>query len=429
MKSNFVLLCSVLSSRLFPALALATLLLSVLAPATALAAEEGDTTDHSLRAAFNKGTWKLNFRPRFENVDEDRSQFAGKDAEAFTLRTSLSFQTKSWKGLTFGIEAEDIAAIGNELYNNAGAGSNNNGVRNRPVVADPDLTEINQVWLAYDFSGKAKLKAGRFEQNLGDQRFMGAVAWRQNHQSFDAVSLASNFGSDNDQWSLTYLYLDQIHTITGARQELAGHVFDLRYKAAPGSFGLSSQWLDYDAAALAGRSLATIAGNFTGKTAFDSVNWFYDLQYAQQEDHGDNPNDVSHSYYKIDTALGVTDWTFRIGTEVLEGDGTTAFSTPLATLHKFNGWADRFLATPVDGLEDLYFKIGWKKGSWSALAAYHDFSSENTSADWGSEIDAQLMYTTSWKQSFALKFADYDADAHSVDATKIMLFTTFGFGN
>ena len=31
-----------------------------------------------------------------------------------------------------------------------------------------------------------------------------------------------------------------------------------------------------------------------------------------------------------------------------------ALQTPLATLHKFNGWADLFLTTPNAGLEDAY---------------------------------------------------------------------------
>ena len=50
---------------------------------------------------------------------------------------------------------------------------------------------------------------------------------------------------------------------------------------------------------------------------------------------------------------------FKAGYEVLEGapTGGLAFVTPLATLHKFQGWADKFLATPASGIEDAYIAV------------------------------------------------------------------------
>ena len=41
----------------------------------------------------------------------------------------------------------------------------------------------------------------------------------------------------------------------------------------------------------------------------------------------------------------------------MEGNGVKGFTTPLATLHKFQGWADKFLATPVNGIEDEYVNL------------------------------------------------------------------------
>ena len=43
----------------------------------------------------------------------------------------------------------------------------------------------------------------------------------------------------------------------------------------------------------------------------------------------------------------------KLGFERLEGNGTVALQTPLATLHAFNGWADKFLSTPANGLRDV----------------------------------------------------------------------------
>ena len=47
------------------------------------------------------------------------------------------------------------------------------------------------------------------------------------------------------------------------------------------------------------------------------------------------------------------------GIEYLEGNGTIGFSTPLATLHKFQGFADVFLTTPASGITDAYGKLGY----------------------------------------------------------------------
>ena len=387
-----------------------------------LFAEEGSSAK-SLRQAVENGEWALSLRPRIEWVDDQRFS---DNAEAFTLRTSATFKTAPLSGFTLGFEVEDITVIGSERYNNAGAGSRGNGVTDRPVVADPDLTEMNQAWLAYDFDGATSLKAGRFELNLGDQRFVGAVGWRQNHQSFDGAVLQSKFGETQGPWSFHYAYLDQVHTVTAARQELVGHLLDLRHAFSVGTAGLTAVLLDYSE--IAARSTQTWAGHFTGKqTVGDGVTWHYDLQLAEQSDSADNPQDFSHQWYRVDTAIALQGFTLRVGTEVMEGDGSTAFQFPLGTNHKFSGWADRFLATPADGLEDRYLKVAHKRGEWSFLLAYHDFRAQRLSRDYGSEIDFQVLWSAPWKQQFGLKFADYNRDTFSVDGQKIMLFSTLVF--
>ncbi len=381
----------------------------------------------SLREAITQGEWAVRLRPRIELVDDDATRFAGRDAEAWTLRSSFTFMSGVYRGFSFGLEVEDVTTIGTERYNNAGSGSLANGVTDRPVVADPDLTEVNQVWLGYDFSGRVVLKVGRLGRNLGDQRFVGTVGWRQNHQSFDALQL--ELGAEAlEAWKAVYLYLDQIHTVTGARQEISGHLLDLRYEMDLGSAGLSSQVLDYDAEPLWGRSTATHGLSFVGSKEFDSgLRWVYDVGVAWQTDHGDNPDDLSHAFRRLEWGIGWQGWTLRMGEEVLEGDGTTAFQTPLATLHKFNGWADRFLTTPADGLEDRYLKVLFRRGSWRAQVAYHEFDAENVSVELGSELDAQLLWDAPWKQQFGLKLADYDAERHSADVFKAMLWTSVSF--
>jgi hypothetical protein len=103
---------------------------------------------------------------------------------------------------------------------------------------------------------------------------------------------------------------------------------------------------------------------------------------------------------------------------VLEGDGARGFSTPLATLHAFQGWADVFLATPAAGIEDAFvtarFAPTWSAGPLSApvfTLVWHDFEAEQTGADLGSEVDAQLTARFSPNVTGILKLADYDGPA------------------
>jgi hypothetical protein len=97
------------------------------------------------------------------------------------------------------------------------------------------------------------------------------------------------------------------------------------------------------------------------------------------------------------------------------------------TLHKFNGWADKFLNTPADGLEDLFVSVGATLGKFALIGIYHDFKANSGGASWGSEFDAQVVYTAPWKQKIALRYADYSADEWATDTTKLWIWTSWGF--
>ena len=115
----------------------------------------------------------------------------------------------------------------------------------------------------------------------------------------------------------------------------------------------------------------------------------------------------------------------KVGYEVLGSDnGRGSFQTPLATLHKFNGWADKFLGTPAGGLEDLYGSLSYKVGVDGPLkgmkfdAVYHDFSAD-IGGDYGSEIDLQVSKKFGKNYYAGLKFAHYSADGFATDTQKI----------
>ncbi|MEM1140683.1 MAG: hypothetical protein AAGH45_12460, partial [Pseudomonadota bacterium] len=146
--------------------------------------------------------------------------------------------------------------------------------------------------------------------------------------------------------------------------------------------------------------------------------------YAQQSDYKDQPVDYDEPYYAAELNAKYQGFSAGLGYEVLSGDGTIGFSTPLATLHKFNGWADKFLATPADGLEDLYVKAGYTKKGVGPLdmvkvaVIYHDFEAEDSGDDYGSELDL-LAVAKVGKVSFTAKYADYNEDGFATDTEKL----------
>jgi hypothetical protein len=139
-------------------------------------------------------------------------------------------------------------------------------------------------------------------------------------------------------------------------------------------------------------------------------------------DTGENPNDVDAGYRLLELGLSHPRVAALAGFEVLEGSASTPgdkFTTPLATLHKFQGWADQFLSTPDAGVEDLYFSLSGSVERFGWAAVWHDFDAEAVSQDQGRELDLLASYAVSKRIALGLKYADYDADGFSVDTRKI----------
>ena len=390
-------------------------------PAIPLVADE-EPEDITLAQAVTEGKPILVFNYRYENVRED--QRFDKPAHASTLRTALGYSSLAWKGLSFLIEAENVTVIGNDLYNNAGFGSLNNGVTDRPVVADPALTEINQAYLQWHNKDN-KLQLGREEIVIGDARFVGNVGWRQNHQSFDALTFAN---SSLERVDIFYSYLSKVNRVTGEVSDQSSHLFNVGFKLGKvGTLTPYAYLLDYTQADKSGISTSTWGAEFAGKYAVtDNISVLYEIEYAQQSDYADNPSSIDAQYFFLMAGGAFKPLTVRLGYEVLGGSESDGqFRTPLATLHKFNGWADRFLATPTDGLRDLFLQLNGRVGPVAWTVLYHAFGADTGGARYGDEFDFNLGYTAPWKQGFGFKGAFFNADEFSVDVTKLWLWTSY----
>ena len=391
-----------------------------MAGAPALAAEE--EKEPTFKDAVKNGKVTINLRYRFENVSDDSPD---KDAHASTLRTALGFRTRAFKRWAFQIEAENVTEVGNDLYDNVGSGSINNRRFDRSVVADPGITEINQALARYQ-ADRWRLAIGRQELVLGDARFIGNVGWRQNHQSFDA------FRFDHPSLGglrFTYVYLDRVNRISGDSWDLAGHLanasFDLQNA---GKFTLYGYWVEWDKVNARSLSTATVGLEFAGKRRMGgNKTLHYEAEYAEQSDYANNPREIDAAYTSLMLGFGVPQVTVKIAWEVLEGGRDGRFQTVLATLHKFNGWADKFLSTPFLGLEDTYLQVDGKAGPVAWLVKYHEFEAESFNRSYGEELDLQLLYTGPKGVLLGLKGALYDADTHSFDTDKWMAWAVYRF--
>src|SRR5688572_26499544 len=135
--------------------------------------------------AIAKGKFNLNARLRYEYVEQSTFD---EEANAPTIRTRFGYTTAPLYGFQGMLEGENIAVIGSEKNYNA-AGSNR--TTDRPVVADPPTTELNQAWLSYNYTNWVTAKGGRQRIALDNHRFIGDVGWRQNMQTFDAMAVES----------------------------------------------------------------------------------------------------------------------------------------------------------------------------------------------------------------------------------------------
>ena len=81
----------------------------------------------------------------------------------------------------------------------------------------------------------------------------------------------------------------------------------------------------------------------------------YTAEYAKQTDYSGGDSRINADYYKIGGGLGVDNLNIRVDQELLgSNDSKYAFQTPFGTNHLFQGWTDKFLATPLEGIEDSF---------------------------------------------------------------------------
>lgn len=345
------------------------------------------------------GQIKFDLRYRYEHVHiTDNSPI--KSANANTLRLRLGYLTPEFYNLQVYAEYEGNLAM-QEDYN-----SLRNGFTDYEIVADPQEQELNQFWLSYKGIPDTLIKGGRQRIVLDNQRFIGNVGWRQMEQTFDSV-LLSNQSIEN--LTLNFIYIGQVQTVISTDRRIDMPILNFSYQ-----FGRYSTltgygyWLQDREDAV--NSTQTYGVRLHGEPKLKhDIKLSYDVGYSNQADYKNNPGNYGLDRYNIILGATYVGVTLKSGLEQLNGNGTYAFQTPLGTNHAFQGWADKFLVTPVEGVRDIQATIDKSFYGVKFLFAYHNFTESSGSGKYGNEYDFLISKHFGRHYQLLAKYAYYDA--------------------
>lgn len=334
-------------------------------------------------------------RLRYEGVRQDGLD----DATAATLRTRLGWQSPERSGFRLLVEGEAVVALVDD-YNDT-----IHGPLRYPVVADPEALELNRMQVAWTGLPDTEVILGRQRIVLGSARFVGNVGFRQNEQTFDAVKVTTRAF---EPLTVTYAWIDRVHRVLGDDSPAGdwrsdSHLINVEAPTPAGRLTAYGYLLDF--ANAPAQSSATWGARLEGSRSL-SHDWsaLYAIEYARQSDYGANPARFDLDYGLASAGLKHGPVTGTLALERLDGDGSQAFQTPLATLHAFQGWADVFLTTPKNGLRDVSATVSYAVahppvGRNAVLtASWRDFHDADGSTRYGRELDlsARLVLDTHW---------------------------------
>lgn len=466
----------------------------------------------TLGALFTEGNEDFWIRYRHEDVNEDRggTPLAGTNsAELDSIRIQAGFTTARYKGFygRFELEASNnlndrSLNIGDDFRVPPPPAVNRLNEGNA-IIPDNKFGEVNEAYIGWRSGtgacanspgfcdGKTSFKVGRQTIIYDNHRWVGDVIWRQNNVSMNAFRFDN---SSIKNLGVSYSYVNKVKRLFGASSIFDewkfddGHLINLSYTIPQfGRFTAYGYLLDFkDNPRTPFEEGTGVAPPFVGPVSYDSdtfgvrfvgrheigdsLDLLTEFEWANQDpsnDADDTPtldfqdNDYSNielglrfGGQRVDNIgflpVGSPTYQIKVGREVLEGggDGSNALQTPLATVHAFNGWADKFVggpggsATPVGGLEDtsVTFQVlglfGDIIGKNKIVVAYHDYEADTTFggtsriSDYGDELNLLWgkpnMFGVKGLLG-AIKYADYDADDFDVDTKKWWLLFQYRY--
>lgn len=418
----------------------------------AVADEPAKATPETLLDAIKQGKPLTNFRLRYENVDQEGFQPAPNvakkldTAHAFTLRSLIGWQTAPFNNFSFAAQITDVHEF-NDNFNDRRGNLTEVGKSNFPNIVDPGFTDINQLYVDWTGIKNTKLRLGRQQLNLDNVRFIGDIGFRQNMQVFDGISVLNKSIPDTEIFAAHFDQVRQINTqlrqgnidIVNAKYRISpseslvgyGYFIDVANLSQNGgdpskgsTVAQGGNGLGASSDAAATRSATTDASSKTFGVRLDgarkvSDDWkvLYTVEYAKQDDYAGGNSLIDAHYLKLGGGAAYGVWSLRIDHEVLSSNnGRYAFQTPLGTNHLFQGWADVFLATPRQGMEDTFVTFAGSIEKAKLYAEYHVFKSDERYQSlngqlgdkYGTELDLSVTYPFTKEITAKLEYANFN---------------------
>ena len=421
--------------------------------------------EYTFMDSVKEGKNLTSFRLRYENVSQDGLQpptIVGatanptatqdlKDADAFTLRSLIGWQTAPFHNFSFAGQIIDVSKI-DDHFNDSTNGTLINGVSNQPdrvqyaKAVDPDYTGVNQLYVDWTGIKNTKFRLGRQQINLDNVRFVGDIGFRQVMQVFDGVSVLNKSIPDTEVFLGHMESVRQITTVLRTKGAL--EMANIRYRISPTEYligygylssfddlGLGRGWFG-NAPAAGGVALGKNGNinqnaNQSNKTfglRLDGIHPFtpnlralYTAEYAKQTDYSGGDSRIDADYYKIGGGVGIDNFSIRVDQELLgSNDGKYAFQTPFGTNHLFQGWVDKFLATPLEGIQDSFITATYRYEDFVFFADYHLLKSDNdfnkvgggTGDKYGTEWNVAATYNYSKNIMAKFEYGQFKEDDH-----------------
>ncbi len=399
----------------------------VLAPAGNACAQpvESPLAADSVREAFQEGNLLLQVRPRYTAVD----QAGVPQAHWASVRTVLGWQTLEYRGFSLVAEAINVARFDTSnaiSYTNTPAYTGiypGSGWKfpfkgpyypgYYPLVEDPNLTDVNRLFVQYDGPAHTTVRLGRQVVRIDNQRFIGDYDYAQLPQVFDGVTIEN---SALQGLHVLYGYFSRVRNAYGVQWSTSTNALNVRYEhasalkvAAYGYF--QEQPITGSVTGLADNSNRIYGGRFWGALpAGTAITLFYSAELAQQRSYAGGSPLIDALYRRAGAGAEAGPVSLRLDWELLgSNSGLYGFQTPLGSTQLFTGWANMFASTPTIGLADTRATaVGRWRGATFRLA-YHSFRSDFRGLDLGQEWDAGIAYDVTRRISLALDYADYQA--------------------
>lgn len=371
---------------------------------------------YSLSDALTNG--QTHFKIRFR--DEYAHSQLYRQGNALTLQTLLGYESASVLGFRAGLELNGVSAAHTDRFN---SGDDANKTQYTPIM-DPKGAAITNGYIAYDRLPDTDIIVGRQYIDLNTQRFFGRNDFRQNPQTFDAITVQNT----SSPVTLFYAYVRQYNSglyndqlETNHEDRLNTHLFNAVWDNK--TIGrLAAYGYLVDDKVMPQYNSDTFGARFDSHFDLNQLNVGYGLEYANQT--SEYPNPVHYHARYIQAQLVFTSQTYytKFAYELLGADSQDqiALQTPYASNHNFLGDSDAFVVTPNIGVQDASTTIGSNLSVYDVSATYHYFKSDHHNVDLGKEWDIAIKKTFAEHYYASIAFADFnsDATAYAVDTEK-----------